>query len=428
MPKSMPVVALVSSLLVSKKIARAGVGKGRENQRKSLRPKMVLPNVSRRIIIIYRIFKNNATSTEYVTRRLRQRLGGLPATIGPTSSIAMDLPLGRGCSHLLVTVLPTVQGRKGPEQDVVGFTDWIVGEGGNPTMYKRRGALESPRVEPRQAVRGYRFAVSFARLRTRDPHRAGVLGPPRDRARARPDIARAGGHRRRAWCSSRSSPTALRPARDPARVDRRRAPPPPGSRSSPPPSAASTAAPRTPTRLDARAVRRRADRRRTRARRRLGTRARRTGSAAGGVGGTAVGRLGHLDQGALSGALGDAGVAVVVHPLALVILVLSLVGLAVSARSLQVGDGGDRLSPPRAPPPTSRRSPPGRSCSASRSGSGPAALAAHVAAFALVIVAVALTPPPRRGRGDRRAGGRRRRVDRRAPTLNRLSAWHGSDC
>jgi drug/metabolite transporter (DMT)-like permease len=40
---------------------------------------------------------------------------------------------------------------------------------------------------------------------------------------------------------------------------------------------------------------------------------------------------------ALSGRLGDLGLAVLVHPLALVILVLSLIGLVVSARSLQLG-------------------------------------------------------------------------------------------
>ena len=40
---------------------------------------------------------------------------------------------------------------------------------------------------------------------------------------------------------------------------------------------------------------------------------------------------------ALSGRLGDLGLGVLVHPLALVILLLSLVGLVVSARSLQLG-------------------------------------------------------------------------------------------
>ena len=40
---------------------------------------------------------------------------------------------------------------------------------------------------------------------------------------------------------------------------------------------------------------------------------------------------------ALSGRLGDLGIAVLVHPLALVILLLSLIGLVVSARSLQLG-------------------------------------------------------------------------------------------
>src|SRR5438552_4142831 len=40
---------------------------------------------------------------------------------------------------------------------------------------------------------------------------------------------------------------------------------------------------------------------------------------------------------ALSGTLGDNGIAVLVHPLALVILLLSLYGLVVSTRSLQRG-------------------------------------------------------------------------------------------
>jgi hypothetical protein len=40
---------------------------------------------------------------------------------------------------------------------------------------------------------------------------------------------------------------------------------------------------------------------------------------------------------ALSGRLGDIGIGVLVHPLALVILLLSLAGLLVSARSLQIG-------------------------------------------------------------------------------------------
>ena len=45
----------------------------------------------------------------------------------------MDLPLGQGCLTFVDRLLPTVQQKKGPEGDVVGLADWIVGEAGNPT-------------------------------------------------------------------------------------------------------------------------------------------------------------------------------------------------------------------------------------------------------------------------------------------------------
>ena len=72
---------------------------------------------------------------------------------------------------------------------------------------------------------------------------------------------------------------------------------------------------------------------------------------------------------ALSGRTGALGAGVLLHPFAFVILVLSLVGLLVSARSLQIGE----------PLPEE-----------------PFALAVRLAAFALAIGAAAMTPPPLR--------------------------------
>ena len=89
----------------------------------------------------------------------------------------------------------------------------------------------------------------------------------------------------------------------------------------------------------------------------------------------------------------DTGLAVLVHPLALVILVASLVGLSISARSLQVG---------RAVPVIAVTSATANVVTIA-SGSivfsepipdGGGALALRLTAFALVIVAAALTPPP----------------------------------
>jgi hypothetical protein len=96
---------------------------------------------------------------------------------------------------------------------------------------------------------------------------------------------------------------------------------------------------------------------------------------------------------ALSGTLGDRGVLVLVHPLALVILVLSLVGLLVSARSLQRG---------RAVPVIAATS---AAANVTTIAAGPIVfgepmpgdaigIAVRVVAFALVVVAAALTPPP----------------------------------
>ena len=96
---------------------------------------------------------------------------------------------------------------------------------------------------------------------------------------------------------------------------------------------------------------------------------------------------------ALSGRLDDGVVAVLAHPLALFILIASLVGMAVSARSLQVGDAVPVIAVTSA------------AANVVTLASGPIvfgeplpdeplALGLRLAAFALVITAAALTPPP----------------------------------
>jgi hypothetical protein len=96
---------------------------------------------------------------------------------------------------------------------------------------------------------------------------------------------------------------------------------------------------------------------------------------------------------ALSGRLDDGLLAVMVHPLAPVILVLSLVGLGISARSLQVG---------KAVPVIAVTSAAANVCTITAGPlvfgeplpEEPLALVVRIAAFALVILAAALTPPP----------------------------------
>jgi hypothetical protein len=96
---------------------------------------------------------------------------------------------------------------------------------------------------------------------------------------------------------------------------------------------------------------------------------------------------------ALSGKTGALGWGVVIHPFAFVILALSLVGLLVSARSLQLGPVVPVIALTTA------------TANALTIASGPAvfgeplpagagALLVRLAAFALVIAAAALTPPP----------------------------------
>jgi hypothetical protein len=96
---------------------------------------------------------------------------------------------------------------------------------------------------------------------------------------------------------------------------------------------------------------------------------------------------------ALSSHLHALGIGVLVHPLAFVILVASLVGLLVSARSLQLGE---------AVPVIALTSVAANLCTIAAGPivfgepmpSGGGAIAVRLAAFALVIVAAALTPPP----------------------------------
>jgi len=96
---------------------------------------------------------------------------------------------------------------------------------------------------------------------------------------------------------------------------------------------------------------------------------------------------------ALSGSLGDDGIGVLAHPLAIVILGLSLVGLVVSARSLQVGDAVPVIAVTSA----------AANLSTIASGlvvfgeplpEGTLDAFLRLGAFALVISAAALTPAP----------------------------------
>jgi hypothetical protein len=98
---------------------------------------------------------------------------------------------------------------------------------------------------------------------------------------------------------------------------------------------------------------------------------------------------------ALSGKTGELGAGVLLHPFAFVILALSLVGLLVSARSLQIGPAvpvialtsttANALTIAAGPVVFGEPLP-----------EEPLALAVRLAAFALVIGAAAMTPPPLR--------------------------------
>ena len=97
---------------------------------------------------------------------------------------------------------------------------------------------------------------------------------------------------------------------------------------------------------------------------------------------------------ALSGTLDDNGIAVMLHPLAMVILLLSLYGLLVSTRSLQRG---------RAVPVIAITSAAANVVTIAAGPivfgepmpDGPLGVTVRLVAFALVVTAAALTPPPR---------------------------------
>ena len=101
---------------------------------------------------------------------------------------------------------------------------------------------------------------------------------------------------------------------------------------------------------------------------------------------------------ALSSHLSHLGIAVLIHPLAFVVLIASLVGLLISARSLQLGDAVPMIALTSAAANlTTIAAGPlvfGEPLPSSRLG-----LAVRILAFALVIGAAALTPPPA-GPGD----------------------------
>ena len=103
---------------------------------------------------------------------------------------------------------------------------------------------------------------------------------------------------------------------------------------------------------------------------------------------------------ALSSHLGQLGLGVVIHPLAAVILVASLVGLLISARSLQLGAAVPMIALTSAAANlTTIASGPivfAEPLPASRLG-----LAVRLLAFACVIVAAAMTPPPASDRAAR---------------------------
>jgi hypothetical protein len=96
---------------------------------------------------------------------------------------------------------------------------------------------------------------------------------------------------------------------------------------------------------------------------------------------------------ALSGRLGELGVGVLVHPLAAVILLLSLAGLLVSARSLQLGGAVPVIAVTSATANTWTIAS-GPIVFGEPLPGDPLGLTVRLLAFALVITAAALTPPP----------------------------------
>ena len=96
---------------------------------------------------------------------------------------------------------------------------------------------------------------------------------------------------------------------------------------------------------------------------------------------------------ALSGRLGDLGLGVMIHPLAFVILALSLYGLLVSGRSLQLGEAVPVIAVTSAVANVLTIAS-GPIVFGEPMPHAPLALGVRIAAFALVVAATALTPPP----------------------------------
>jgi hypothetical protein len=96
---------------------------------------------------------------------------------------------------------------------------------------------------------------------------------------------------------------------------------------------------------------------------------------------------------ALSSHLGNLGIGVAIHPLALVILVASLVGLLISARSLQIGGAVAMIALTSAAANLTTIAA-GPIVFGEPMPSGEMGMAIRILAFGLVIAAAALTPPP----------------------------------
>ncbi|MGO9902548.1 MAG: hypothetical protein ACLP0J_23335 [Solirubrobacteraceae bacterium] len=96
---------------------------------------------------------------------------------------------------------------------------------------------------------------------------------------------------------------------------------------------------------------------------------------------------------ALSSHLGELGVGVLVHPLAFVILGASLIGLLISARSLQLGEAVPVIALTSAAANLTTIAA-GPIVFSEPLPTGQIALAVRLLAFVLVIVAAAMTPPP----------------------------------
>jgi hypothetical protein len=96
---------------------------------------------------------------------------------------------------------------------------------------------------------------------------------------------------------------------------------------------------------------------------------------------------------ALSGHLDALGAGVLVHPLALVIFLASMVGLLISARSFQLGEAVPMIALTSAAANLTTIAA-GPVVFSEPLPAGQAALVVRLLAFALVVVAAALTPPP----------------------------------